>query len=133
MSLESFNDRNIESQRGKYYVDGQCLDCDLCRETAPTIFTRQDEHGYSYIYKQPETPEEIEQVKESMEGCCTEAIHDDGDQYDWDMEVQPIDHNSLKEKPPSGTCCSHHSQAPEPKKSAFRAFRYRIKAWGHEE
>ena len=25
---------------GKFYVDQQCIDCDLCRETAPAFFTR---------------------------------------------------------------------------------------------
>jgi ferredoxin len=24
-----------ENVAGKYYVDNQCIDCDLCRETAP--------------------------------------------------------------------------------------------------
>jgi ferredoxin len=30
---------------GKYYVDNQCIDCDLCRETAPNNFTRNDDGG----------------------------------------------------------------------------------------
>ena len=28
---------------GRYYVDSQCIDCDLCRETAPANFIRNDE------------------------------------------------------------------------------------------
>ena len=43
---------------GKFYVDDQCIDCDLCRETAPANFTRSDDGGYSYVFKQPTTPEE---------------------------------------------------------------------------
>ena len=27
--------RYFENVTGKFYVDNQCIDCDLCRETAP--------------------------------------------------------------------------------------------------
>jgi ferredoxin len=63
---------------GKHYVDDQCIDCDLCRETAPANFTRDDDGGHSYVCKQPENDEELEQTKEAMEGCPVEAIGDDG-------------------------------------------------------
>src|SRR5205085_12058975 len=43
--------RYPENVPGKYYVDNQCIDCDLCRETAPNNFTRNDDGGYSYVYK----------------------------------------------------------------------------------
>ncbi|NBV49556.1 MAG: ferredoxin, partial [Verrucomicrobia bacterium] len=32
------NDKRPESVAGKFYVDSQCIDCDLCRETAPKFF-----------------------------------------------------------------------------------------------
>jgi ferredoxin len=32
--------RYSENVPGKFYVDDQCIDCDLCRETAPANFTR---------------------------------------------------------------------------------------------
>ena len=47
-----------ENVPGKFYVDDQCIDCDLCRETAPANFKRNDDGGHSYVYKQPESPEE---------------------------------------------------------------------------
>ena len=56
-----------------------CIDCDLCRETAPKNFTREEDEGYSYVFKQPETDEEVEQCVEAMEGCPVEAIGDDGE------------------------------------------------------
>src|ERR1700730_1844238 len=62
----------------KLYVDDQCIDCDLCRETAPANFKRNDDGGHSYVYKQPETPEEEALCKEAMEGCPVEAIGNDG-------------------------------------------------------
>src|SRR3954454_18341638 len=65
---------------GKYYVDNQCIDCDLCRETAPANFTRNPDGGYSFVYKQPETPEETALCTEAKDGCPVEAIGDNGDQ-----------------------------------------------------
>lgn len=65
---------------GKFYVDEQCIDCDLCRETAPDFFTRNDDGGYSYVYKQPKTPEEIELCMEALEGCPVNAIGNDGEE-----------------------------------------------------
>ncbi|MBP7141517.1 MAG: ferredoxin [Opitutaceae bacterium] len=64
---------------GKFYVDQQCIDCDLCRETAPGFFTRHDDGGHSYVFKQPTTQEEIDQCIEALEGCPVEAIGSDGD------------------------------------------------------
>jgi ferredoxin len=68
-----------ENVAGKFYVDDQCIDCDLCRETAPANFKRNDDGGHSYVYKQPESPEEEALCKEAMEGCPVEAIGSDGD------------------------------------------------------
>lgn len=63
---------------GSFYVDTQCIDCDLCRETAPDNFRRNDEEGYSYVYKQPETDEERELSEEARDNCPVEAIGDNG-------------------------------------------------------
>jgi len=71
--------RYPENLPGKFYVDNQCIDCDLCRETAPSNFGRNDDGGYSYVYKQPTTPDEEKLCKEAMEGCPVEAIGDNGD------------------------------------------------------
>jgi ferredoxin len=67
-----------ENMTGKYYVDNQCIDCDLCRETAPDNFKRNEDGGYSFVYKQPESPEEEARCKEAKEGCPVEAIGDNG-------------------------------------------------------
>lgn len=74
------SDRLPQNVPGRYYVDAQCIDCDLCRETAPTIFGRHDEAGYSFVQRQPQTPEEIALAEEAIESCPVEAIgHDGGD------------------------------------------------------
>jgi ferredoxin len=67
-----------ENIGGKYYVDNQCIDCDLCRETAPDNFKRNEDGGYSFVFKQPESPEEEARCKEAKEGCPVEAIGDNG-------------------------------------------------------
>jgi len=67
-----------ENVEGKFYVDDQCIDCDLCRETAPANFKRNDDGGHSFVYKQPESPDEESLCKEAMEGCPVEAIGNDG-------------------------------------------------------
>ncbi len=63
---------------GAFYVDTQCIDCDLCRQTAPNNFDRNQNGGYSFVKKQPETPEEEAVCKEALEGCPVEAIGSDG-------------------------------------------------------
>lgn len=73
-------DKNSENVPGKFYVDSQCIDCDLCRETAPNNFNRAEDEGYSYVFKQPDNDEELAQCREAMEGCPVEAIGDDGDE-----------------------------------------------------
>jgi len=65
---------------GKFYVDQQCIDCDLCRETAPEYFTRFDDGGHSFVFKQPTSQEGIDQCMEALEGCPVEAIGNDGDE-----------------------------------------------------
>ena len=67
-----------ENVPGRYYVDETCIDCDLCRETAPANFQRNDEQGFSYVYKQPESPEEETLCKDALDNCAVEAIGNDG-------------------------------------------------------
>ncbi len=64
---------------GKFYVDENCIDCDLCRQTAPDNFRRNDEAGYTYVFKQPESTAEAEQCADAMAECPVEAIGDDGE------------------------------------------------------
>ena len=63
---------------GQFYVDDTCIDCDACRSEAPDNFKRDDEHGYSYVYKQPSSPEEVIRAQAALEACPVEAIGKDG-------------------------------------------------------
>ena len=71
-------ERLPENTPGKFYVDRQCIDCDVCRVTAPGNFQREEEKGYSYVSRQPQTPEEEAQCEEAMDCCPVEAIGQDG-------------------------------------------------------
>lgn len=76
--MPEIEDKLPENVRGKFYVDSNCIDCDVCRDTSPANFTRNDENGYSFVYKQPETPEEERLCEEALTACPVEAIGDDG-------------------------------------------------------
>ena len=70
-------DKLPDNVPGKYYVDRQCIDCDVCRDTSPSNFTRNEENGYSYVYKQPDSLEEEALCQEALNACPVEAIGDD--------------------------------------------------------
>jgi ferredoxin len=68
---EEINPLNVE---GKFYNDCSCIDCDLCREIAPNVFTRDDDDGLSYVWKQPENEEDLQLTREAVISCPTESI-----------------------------------------------------------
>jgi ferredoxin len=71
-------DKLPDNVPGKYYVDSSCIDCDVCRTTAPNNFKANEDEGYSFVVKQPGNDEEIAQVEEAIESCPVEAIGSDG-------------------------------------------------------
>jgi len=77
--MADIEDKYAGNVAGKFYVDEQCIDCDLCRETAPANFTRSEDGGYSFVFKQATTPEEEALCMEALEGCPVEAIGDNGE------------------------------------------------------
>jgi len=76
--MADLTQRVDENVPGGFYVDATCIDCDLCRETAPANFRRQDDDGYSYVARQPATPAEVAACVAAMAECPVEAIGDDG-------------------------------------------------------
>ena len=73
-------DRVLENVPGKFYVDAQGIDCDVCRVTAPFNVQRSEARAYSFVIRQPESPEEEAQCQEAMDSCPVEAIGSDGAQ-----------------------------------------------------
>ena len=67
-----------ENVPGGHFVDKECIDCDLCRTTAPDNFARSDD-GYSYVSKQPETEQERKDCTLASAECPVIAIGDETD------------------------------------------------------
>ncbi len=85
--MANFYERYPLNIPGRYYIDSQCTDCDLCRETAPNNVKRDDRTGTSYVFKQPENEEEAKLLEEGGVKCCpTEAVGNNGDRFDWATE-----------------------------------------------
>ncbi len=76
--MANHHDRYPDNVPGSYYVDDQCIDCDLCRERIPDIFVRNSDAGHSYVRRQPVGAAEIAICEEALESCPVEAIGNDG-------------------------------------------------------
>ncbi len=72
------SNKYAENVAGKFFVDDSCIDCDACRATAPDNFAREDEKGFSYVFKQPSSEVEYQLCMDALEGCPVEAIGSDG-------------------------------------------------------
>ena len=76
--MANWNERFLENVAGAFYVSNACIDCDMCRETEPTVFRRDDNLGYSIVFHQPESERERTEAREAQGGCPTDAIGADG-------------------------------------------------------
>jgi ferredoxin len=61
---------------GEYFVADQCIDCDLCRQLAPSIFQRKftGTGGISIVARQPNSGLEIQKAAEARDSCPVGAI-----------------------------------------------------------
>ena len=57
---------------GEFFVDSTCIDCDACRQIAPTVF--HDIGDQSAVYHQPETEEELLAAQKALISCPTASI-----------------------------------------------------------
>ena len=69
-----------ENVAGRYYVDKTCIDCDLCRETAPANFAPARRRSVTPSSRaSPRRPEEEAECVSAMEECPVEAIGIEGE------------------------------------------------------
>lgn len=61
-----------QNAEGEFYVDSSCIDCDTCRQIAPTVF--HDHGAQSSVYQQPRTPEHIRRTLMALVACPTASI-----------------------------------------------------------
>jgi ferredoxin len=73
-SMADRNDRVPENAAGRFYVDATCIDCDLCRETAPRNFKRNEAEHRSFVFHQPLDASEETDCLAALEECPVEAI-----------------------------------------------------------
>jgi ferredoxin len=59
---------------GRFQIDDSCIDCHLCQDLAPENFECDLDRDVHYVYRQPETSDELESVVDAMESCPTESI-----------------------------------------------------------
>ena len=78
-TMANKNEKNPGNTPGRWYVDSSCIDCDLCRDTAPGLFDRNAEIGLSVVIRQPITKEELQRAEEAKDGCPCESIGNDGE------------------------------------------------------
>ena len=64
--------RLAENIPGDFFVDETCIDCDACRQIAPTVF--RDHGDQSSVFHQPATPEETRLALMSLVACPTGSI-----------------------------------------------------------
>jgi len=70
--------KNPQKVPGKFYVNEDCLACEACQDAAPNNF-RYGENGLSFVFKQPDTPEEVERCQQAVDRCPLEAVRNDGE------------------------------------------------------
>lgn len=54
-----------------------CIACNICYSDLPKFF-KDDEDGNGYVYRQPETPEEISECQDIADTCSVGSIKKDG-------------------------------------------------------
>jgi glyoxylase-like metal-dependent hydrolase (beta-lactamase superfamily II)/ferredoxin len=64
--------RHPENVAGAFYVDTTCIDCDLCRQIAPDVFTQVGDQ--SAVHRQPRTPEDELASLKALVTCPTASI-----------------------------------------------------------
>src|ERR1051325_4073561 len=61
-----------ENAPGDFFVDDTCIDCDLCRQIAPSVFKEEDDH--SLVYRQPRDGAESHRAAMALVACPTGSI-----------------------------------------------------------
>ena len=61
-----------ETVPGSFFVDDTCIDCDLCRQIAPSVFKENADH--SFVAQQPEGAVEKHRAAMALVACPTASI-----------------------------------------------------------
>ena len=72
------SDRHLDNVSGKFYVDSCCIGCNVCLEEAPGNFDFDEYTDNAYVFKQPQSDDELKACKSAMAACPVESIGDNG-------------------------------------------------------
>ncbi|HTI68842.1 MAG TPA: ferredoxin [Candidatus Limnocylindria bacterium] len=67
-----------QNAAGAFYVTDGCIDCDLCRDVLPTVFSRDEGIGMTIVYQQPQGEKETADALDAVSQCPADAIRADG-------------------------------------------------------
>lgn len=75
--MANISKRVPEDAHGDFFVDLTCIDCDTCRQVAPSVFAEGD--GHSFVRSQPATPTDRRMALHAVVCCPTGSIGTVGD------------------------------------------------------
>jgi glyoxylase-like metal-dependent hydrolase (beta-lactamase superfamily II)/ferredoxin len=70
--MANLNRAYSENVSGEFFVDETCIDCDLCRQIAPTVY--KDAGDHSVVYRQPQSGPEAHRAAMALVACPTGSI-----------------------------------------------------------
>ncbi|MGE0400730.1 MAG: MBL fold metallo-hydrolase [Kofleriaceae bacterium] len=68
------SDAIADNVDGDLFVDSSCIDCDLCRQLAPSTYARTDRHAQSFVAHQPANDAEQHRALLALITCPTSSI-----------------------------------------------------------
>jgi glyoxylase-like metal-dependent hydrolase (beta-lactamase superfamily II)/ferredoxin len=63
-----------ENAAGAFFVDDSCIDCDACRQLAPSVFARSARRAQSYVACQPDDEATAGRALMALVACPTASI-----------------------------------------------------------
>jgi len=63
-----------ENVDGPFFVDDSCIACVSCITLAGKYFKLKNGNEHSYVFCQPQTPEEFEDCRKALAACPVDAI-----------------------------------------------------------
>jgi glyoxylase-like metal-dependent hydrolase (beta-lactamase superfamily II)/ferredoxin len=70
--MAQIDQRLRQNAEGDFFVDSSCIDCDACRQIAPTVFSEL--HDQSFVHQQPRTPYDQQRALMALVACPTASI-----------------------------------------------------------
>ncbi len=70
--------KHPQNAEGKFWINQEaCVACQVCTGEAPANIRFDAAAGKSYVFKQPETDQELDAVREAVVLCPVEAPKED--------------------------------------------------------